>query len=160
MHRVVLALGANLGDPLGQVRAAMGLIVARLIDARVSAPYRSAALPSAKPQPDYVNAVVTGWSPASAREWLAIAKALELGAGRRPGEHWGPRVLDVDVIVCGASALVERDLVVPHPEATRRPFVLAPLAEIAPELVWPASTLTVAELLEGMDAPSPSRIEW
>ncbi len=160
MHRVVLALGANLGDPLGQIRAAADLIAARVIDARVSAPYRSSALPTGQPQPDYVNAVVVGRSVHTAREWLAIAKALELAAGRRPGERWGPRVLDVDVILCGNAVIAAADLQVPHPEAARRSFVLAPLAEVAPDLVWPGTNQTVAELAAGLDDFGMDRISW
>jgi 2-amino-4-hydroxy-6-hydroxymethyldihydropteridine diphosphokinase len=160
VHRVVLALGANLGDPLGQLRAAVDLIAARLSDARISAPYRSPALPTGELQPNYLNAVVVGWSARTAREWLAIAKALELAAGRRPSRSWGPRPLDVDLILCGAAAIGEPDLVVPHAEALKRAFVIGPLAEVAPELVWPGTNQTVAELAAGLDDPGMERLSW
>jgi len=90
------------------------------------------------PQPDYLNAVVAVETALSPRELLGVAKALEAEAGRPPPapEHrWGPRPLDIDVLMVGDERVEDPDLVVPHPRIHQRAFVLAPLADVAPELV-------------------------
>jgi 2-amino-4-hydroxy-6-hydroxymethyldihydropteridine diphosphokinase len=88
------------------------------------------------PQPDYLNAVVGVETALSPRELLAVAKALEAEAGRPTGgERWGPRPLDIDVLMVDDERVAEPDLVVPHPRIHQRAFVLAPLADVAPDLV-------------------------
>jgi len=90
------------------------------------------------PQPDYLNAVVAVETALSPRELLGVAKALEAEAGRQPSDpdhRWGPRPLDIDVLMVGDERVDEPDLVVPHPRIHQRAFVLAPLADVAPELV-------------------------
>ncbi len=95
-------------------------------------------------QPDYLNAVVVLDTDLDARALLGVAKELERAAGRAEGgERWGPRPLDVDVLMVGHERVAEADLVVPHPRMHQRAFVLAPLADVAPDVVvapaagWP-----------------------
>jgi 2-amino-4-hydroxy-6-hydroxymethyldihydropteridine diphosphokinase len=88
-------------------------------------------------QPDFFNAVVAIETDLSARELLELAQRLESDAHRVRHEHWGPRTLDVDVLIVGDTRIDEPDLVVPHPRMWERGFVLAPLADVAPELVDP-----------------------
>ena len=88
-------------------------------------------------QRPYLNAVVELHTQLSARELLEIAKALEKAAGRQPGERFGPRPLDIDVLMVGNAVVEDEDLVVPHPRMWERRFVLVPLSELAPELVEP-----------------------
>ena len=137
MTLAVVALGANLGAARANVAHALGHL-AELKDTRVrarSALYRSRA--EGPPQPDYVNAVAlieTGLSPSLL---LGELQRVERAFGRRRGRRWGPRTLDLDVIVYGDQVITDADLTVPHPRAHLRAFVLRPLAEIAPDLVVP-----------------------
>lgn len=92
---------------------------------------------------------------------LAIAKALELAAGRRRGPRLGPRPLDLDLLLYGDLASEAPELTLPHPGLARRRFVLAPLTDLAPDLPVPPDGRTVADLLAACDDPSPiERIPW
>jgi 2-amino-4-hydroxy-6-hydroxymethyldihydropteridine diphosphokinase len=131
---VYVGLGSNLGRPREQVESALGAL-ARLPHSRLQA---VSALYSTRPvgprdQPDYVNAVAkleTGLSPPAL---LAALKGIEREQGRRPGgERWGPRVLDLDILLFGQAVIDDAGLRVPHRELARRAFVLVPLADVAP----------------------------
>ena len=87
------------------------------------------------PQPDYLNLVVELETDLSPRALLGLCHRLESAAGRLPGERWGPRPLDVDILLVGDLVVDEPDLTIPHPRMQERRFVMAPLADIAPELV-------------------------
>ncbi len=78
---------------------------------------------------------------------LGLAQALERAAGRRPGPRYGPRPLDIDLLLWGSRTSEAPDLTLPHPRLRERRFVLAPLAELAPDLRVPPDGATVAELL-------------
>jgi 2-amino-4-hydroxy-6-hydroxymethyldihydropteridine diphosphokinase len=133
-----VALGANLGNPAGQLQDAFAAIDAlprtRLV-AR-SALYRTAPV-GGPPQPDYLNAVAHIRTTLSARALLDALLDIERAAGRVRAERNGPRVLDLDLILYGAGRTSEPGLEVPHPRLHERAFVLAPLAEIAPEHLVP-----------------------
>ena len=133
---------------------------------RVASLYRSRAVsPSpAPPQPDYLNTAALGRTALPPDAVLALAKALELAAGRTRGVRFGPRPLDVDLLLYGDLRRDDPELTLPHPRLRERRFVLAPLAEIAPGLEVPPDGATVAELLErlgGMGAEDRvERIAW
>jgi 7,8-dihydro-6-hydroxymethylpterin-pyrophosphokinase len=96
-----------------------------------------------------------------ADQLLAFAKALELAAGRRAGPRHGPRRLDIDLLVYGDLTSDRPELTLPHPGLRQRRFVLAPLAEIAPDLPLPPDGATVAELLAGVGQEDwVERIPW
>lgn len=148
MAQAWIALGANLGDPRDQLRSALDRIRAMpgVTLQATSRFYRSA--PIGPPgQPSYCNAVcaiTTGWPPAML---LGALQGVEEAAGRkREGERWGPRVLDLDLLLYDAVVLDTPSLKLPHPQLHLRNFVLAPLAEIAPSLVVPGRG-KVADLL-------------
>jgi len=134
-----VALGSNLDDPRAQVERAFGelgelresLLVAR------SSLYRTRPLGPVE-QPDFVNAVaglLTRLEPAAL---LAELKALEQRLGRaKPAVRWGPRRIDLDLLVHGTARIDAPGLTVPHPGIAERAFVLVPLAEIAPDLDVP-----------------------
>lgn len=131
---VYVGLGSNLGRPRQQVELALRAL-ARLPLSRlqaVSALYRTRPV-GPRDQPDYVNAVAkleTGLTP---RALLAALKGIEWEQGRRPGgERWGPRVLDLDILLYGQAVIDDAELRVPHRELARRAFVLVPLADVAP----------------------------
>ena len=130
--RAFLGLGSNLGDRWAHLRAA----VAGLPDVvAVSSVYETEAVGGPPGQGPYLNAVVELDTELSPRRLLEVARRLEEAAGRVRSERWGPRPLDVDVLLMGDLAVDEPDLQVPHPRLWERTFVLAPLADLAPELV-------------------------
>lgn len=91
--------------------------------------------PVGPPQPNFLNAVVEVRTSLDARELLALLKSIETRLGRSAGERWGPREIDLDLLLYGDEEVDEPDLRLPHPKMWERSFVLVPLAEIAPELV-------------------------
>jgi 2-amino-4-hydroxy-6-hydroxymethyldihydropteridine diphosphokinase len=134
--RAYLALGSNLGDRLAHLQAAVDGLAATP-DVRVVAVSRvyETAPVGGPPQDDYLNAVVAVDTSLDPRELLAVAHRLEAEEQRVRAERWGPRTLDVDVLIVGDERVDEPDLVVPHPRMSERAFVLVPLADVAPELV-------------------------
>jgi 2-amino-4-hydroxy-6-hydroxymethyldihydropteridine diphosphokinase len=109
------------------------------------------------PQPDFLNAVATGRTFLAPLDLLRLLKRLEAEAGRHPvGEANGPRPLDLDLLIYGDQRIDLPELVVPHPRLAGRRFVLAPLADLLPDLVVPGTGRTVARLLA---AAPPSRVE-
>jgi len=128
-----LGLGSNLGDRLANLQLAVdGLGETDGVSVlAVSAVYETAPV-GGPPQPPYLNAAVAIETNLAARDLLAVAHRLEDAAGRVRTERWGPRTLDVDVLIVGGEEVDTPDLVVPHPRMHERAFVLAPLADLAP----------------------------
>lgn len=131
-----LGLGSNLGDRAAHLQRAVDVLCADP-DVRVAAvsPVYETEPVGGPPQADYLNAVVALETDRPARDLLELARRLESDAGRVRRERWGPRTLDVDVLLVGDERVDEPDLVVPHPRLHDRAFVLAPLHDVAPELV-------------------------
>lgn len=141
-----LGLGSNLGDRQAMLEAAVGLLAAAgLPPAAVSAIYETEPQ-GRRDQPWFLNCVVRVETDRSPREVLEAALGVEAALGRERLVHWGPRVIDVDVLVCGDQVVREADLAVPHPRLRDRAFALAPLAELAPDLDVPGQG-PVSELL-------------
>ncbi len=129
-----IGLGGNLADPLEHVRSARLAIIAipgiRELD--FSGLYRSAPMGPAG-QPDYVNAVMAVETTLAPHELLKALQAIESSHGRiRTGQRWGPRTLDLDILLYGGEQITDESLTVPHPGIAEREFVLYPLAAIAP----------------------------
>lgn len=141
MSRITTAyigLGSNLDNPVNQVRSALGELSELPATKCVaqSELYRSAPLGPAD-QPDYVNAVASVQTALSAVGLLDALQMLEQRHHRIRVQHWGPRTLDLDLLLFGDEVIQSAALVVPHPELANRRFVLQPLLEIAPALVVP-----------------------
>jgi 2-amino-4-hydroxy-6-hydroxymethyldihydropteridine diphosphokinase len=134
-----IGLGANLGDPPAQLRSALDALrhTPGIEVTAVSGFYRTAPLgPSA--QPDYCNAVCAVRTALSPEALLDALQRIERAAGRvRDGRRWGPRVLDLDLLLFEGHTLQTARLSLPHPQLHLRAFVLVPLAEIAPDLPIP-----------------------
>lgn len=129
--RAFLGLGSNLGDRWAYLREA----VAALPDVvAVSPVYETEPVGGPEGQGPYLNLVVELDTDLSPRQLLVVARRLEKAAGRVRAERWGPRTLDVDVLLVGDLSVDEPDLVVPHPRLWERRFVVAPLADLAPDL--------------------------
>jgi len=147
-----VGIGANLGAPEAQVRAAIAEL-SRWGPLRASSLWRTEPLGAAD-QGWFVNAVVELEVEGGAADLLARLHAVERDFGR-PAERarWSPRALDLDLLLFGDTQLASHTLTLPHPGLATRRFVLAPLAELAPELVPPGQTRTIAELLRDLDDP-------
>jgi 2-amino-4-hydroxy-6-hydroxymethyldihydropteridine diphosphokinase len=130
-RRVFLGMGSNVGDRQRYITDAVESLTGVVA---VSPLYETDPL-GGPPQDHFLNVVVELASPLTPRQLLGVAHRLESAAGRVRAEHWGPRTLDVDVLLVGDVEVDEPDLVVPHPRMWERRFVLAPLADLAPELV-------------------------
>lgn len=149
MERVYIGLGSNLATPLEQLRSALAALAALPQTQLVaqSSFYASDPLGPAD-QPRYVNAVAALDSTLSPLELLDALQAIELEQGRtRKAERWGPRTLDLDILLYGERQLDEPRLSVPHYHMHARAFVLYPLAEIAPDLQLPDGR-ALTELLD------------
>jgi len=162
VHRWVpayVALGSNLDDPLEQVERGMAALAAlpdTLLVLRSSL-YRTRPFGPVE-QPDFINAAAGLLTRLEAAEFLAQLKALETGLGReRPVVRWGPRRIDLDLLVHGGTRIAGPDLVVPHPGIPERAFVLVPLAEFAPDLVVPGRG-RVRDLLARVDSADLERL--
>jgi 2-amino-4-hydroxy-6-hydroxymethyldihydropteridine diphosphokinase len=149
-----VALGSNLADPEVQVRRAFEELAA-IPDTRLVARsrlYRTRAV--GPPQPDYVNAVALLETRLGAGGLFDRLLGIEAAHGRVRGERWGPRTLDLDLLVYGDLVIDTPRLTVPHPHLALRPFVLVPLAEVAPDLEVPgvgrAGALRAACMPEGI----------
>ena len=138
MVRAYLGLGSNLGDRAAHLQSAVdGLrTVAGVTVVAVSRVYETDPVGGPEQGP-FLNAVVALDTALTPHELLGEAQALEQAARRVRIEHWGPRTLDVDVLLYGDETVVTPDLVVPHPRLGERGFVLAPLRDVAPGLVDP-----------------------
>jgi 2-amino-4-hydroxy-6-hydroxymethyldihydropteridine diphosphokinase len=155
-----IGIGSNLDGPERRVDAAFdalaGLPETRLI-AR-SPRYRSAAF-GGVPQPDFVNAVAALLTRLPPLDLLAALKLIERDAGRRPGgRRWGPRELDLDLLVYSNEVLELPGLIVPHPGIAERNFVLFPLSDLAADLVIPGVG-RVASLPVDASEPRISRLD-
>ncbi|MDY6979672.1 MAG: 2-amino-4-hydroxy-6-hydroxymethyldihydropteridine diphosphokinase [Pseudomonadota bacterium] len=160
MITTYIALGSNLDDPLAQVRRALAEL-ARMEGATLRAAsslYRSSPMGPAD-QPDYINAVAaleTGLAP---HALLDALQAIEQAHGRQRGaQRWGPRTLDLDVLLYGQETIDDQRLTIPHPGISERAFVLFPLQEIvAPDFMIPGYG-SLQELLPRVEADRPERL--
>ena len=130
-----LALGANVGDRAHNLAEAR-----RLLAERGARPLRESSVRETEPfgvtdQPRFLNQVIeVDWA-GGPRDLLAAAKAVEAAVGRTPTYRWGPREIDVDILLFGDESVADPDLVIPHPGLRQRDFVLGPLSELRPDLV-------------------------
>ena len=131
--RTFLGLGSNLGDSRARLRDAVDALGDDVV--AVSPLYETEPVGGPPGQQHYLNIVVELETTQTPRELLDRCHTLETAAGRVRGERWGPRTLDVDILLVDDLEVHEPDLVVPHPRMHERRFVMAPLADIAPELV-------------------------
>lgn len=152
--RAGLGFGGNLGDPATQIRAALDAVAAlpstRLLAA--SSLYRSRAW-GVTDQPDFINACAIVETGLSARGLLDACLAIErtMGRDRAAALRWGPRLIDIDLLFHGEDIHEDATLTLPHPHLFTRNFVLAPLAEIAPELSIAGRSVAEALAALGME---------
>lgn len=149
-----IGIGANLGDPAAQCRDAVQRVgtTPGVHVLRCSSLYRTAPV-GPKDQGWFINAVAevrTGLSPG---DFFAALKAIERQMGRTDGPRWGPRVIDLDILLYGQEVVDIDGLKIPHPEMHRRRFVLAPLCELASYAIHPAFGVSARGLLDRLVEP-------
>ena len=153
--KAYVGLGSNLGERESLLKSAIGQL-AQLPETRlgrVSSLYDTAPVGELD-QPNFLNAVVQLETALTARQllWNLLLIERRLGRVRHAAQRYGPRTIDLDLVLFGDQVIDTVDLKVPHPEYHRRAFVLVPLAEIEPKLVHPVLGLTATELLERVEA--------
>lgn len=155
-----LGLGANLSDPEEQLQEALERLnlACEVEVTRVSTFYRNPPL-GPENQPWYINAVARVRTRLGPEELLRLLQQIEADMGRVRGERWGPRIIDLDLLLYNGEVIFTPNLVVPHPEMHRRGFVLAPLAEIAPRAWHPVLGESVEDLLAKLDAADLTTLE-
>ncbi|BBJ66173.1 MULTISPECIES: 2-amino-4-hydroxy-6-hydroxymethyldihydropteridine diphosphokinase [Enterobacter] len=158
MTLAYIAIGSNLASPLEQVNAAvqaLGEIPQSKIVA-VSSFYRTPPL-GPQDQPDYLNAAVILETELGPEELLDNTQRIELQQGRvRKAERWGPRTLDLDIMLFGHETINTERLTVPHYDMKNRGFMLWPLFEVAPDLIFPDGT-PLKSILDSLNAERPTR---
>jgi 2-amino-4-hydroxy-6-hydroxymethyldihydropteridine diphosphokinase len=132
--KAVISLGANIGDPKANLDLAVGLLREATEVIAVSS-YLQTKPVGGPEQPDYLNAVAILESDLPAKDLLALLNGIETAMGRTREIHWGPRVIDLDLIQYGGLLVKDEKLTLPHPRAHERRFVLAPWFEIEPEAI-------------------------
>lgn len=142
---VFVALGSNLGDRVDNLSRAMKALDG-IIALSAWSPVYDTAPEYVTDQPRFLNMVVRGETDLSGPDLLARLKAIEAELGRVPGQRFGPRPIDLDILFYGDAVIDLPDLTVPHPRLAERVFVLRPLADIAPGKRHPATGRTVVEM--------------
>ncbi len=152
-QRVAFALGANLGDRSATLRAAVAALAATpgLRVVALSPLYETDPVGGPPGQPAYLNAVLVADSSLLPSDLLARAHAVEAEHGRERTEHWGARTLDIDLLAVGGRTAATPELMLPHPRAHLRAFVLVPWADVDPGFEVPGLG-TVADLLAALPA--------
>lgn len=155
-----IGLGANLGDPTRQLAEALERLgAAEEVEVqKVSGFYKNPPL-GPPDQPWFVNAVAQVRTRLTAEELVRVLQQVEKAMGRVRGERWGPRLIDLDLLLYNGEISQGPNLTVPHPEMHRRAFVLAPLAEIAPQARHPVLEKTAQELLAALDQAEREQLQ-
>jgi len=154
-----IGLGANLGDREASIKEALSELArsdCRLV--LVSSIYETAPM-GFSDQPDFLNAVAEIETDLEPRELLDVLGRIERRIGREETFKWGPRIIDLDILLYGDQILAEDNLEIPHPEMQHRAFVLTPLAEIAPEVKHPVLGLTAREMSAEIGAEGVRRYQ-
>ncbi|WP_313016773.1 2-amino-4-hydroxy-6-hydroxymethyldihydropteridine diphosphokinase [Atlantibacter hermannii] len=152
MTRVYIAIGSNLASPLEQVNAALAAL-AEIPDSQIVAvsPFYRAPPLGPQDQPDYLNAAVALDTDLAPETLLDHTQRIELQQGReRKAHRWGPRTLDLDIMLFGDRQIATPRLTVPHYDMKNRAFMLLPLVHIAPDVCFPDG-VKVADILANLD---------
>ena len=155
---VHLSLGSNLNNRLKNMHTALNLLEAhtQITVRAVSGCYETAPW-GVVDQPAFLNLAAEIWTDLEPMELLNVVKQIEIRVGRQATRRWGPRVVDIDLVLWGGRMVSTPQLTIPHKDFRERMFVLRPLAEIAPDALDPKTGLTVSQLLA--QSPDSGKIE-
>ena len=145
-HIVYIALGTNLGDRLANLRAAIDSMPPEIHVLVESHVYETPPW-GYEDQPAFLNMALKAETDLEPELLLNFLKLLEVELGREQSFHWGPRLIDLDILFYDDLVLDSPPLVIPHPRLQERAFVLVPLADVAPDLIHPVLDQSVRELL-------------
>jgi 2-amino-4-hydroxy-6-hydroxymethyldihydropteridine diphosphokinase len=160
MQTVYLGLGSNVGAREANLQAALERLgESGLGVARVSPVYETEPVGYSN-QRRFLNLVVEAQTDLPPRALLPRITRIERVLGRRRAARNGPRTIDIDILLYGSATVREPALVIPHPRMTERRFVLAPLADLAPDLRHPITNLTIREMLERVAGQEVSRVAF
>jgi len=157
MHTVYLGLGTNLGERLSNLRAAVKALAPKVTVLAESPVYETPAW-GVEDQPGFLNMAVKAETELTPTELRDHVQHIEGKLGRTPTYHWGPRLIDIDILFYDDLIVDGADLVIPHPQLHNRPFVLVPLETIGGHMLHPALGLSVGELLKHVDITGIRRI--
>jgi len=132
--KAVVSIGANIGDPKANLDLAL-LLLREATEVIAVSSYLQTKPIGGPEQPDYLNAIALLESELPAKDLLAVLNGIEAAMGRTREIHWGPRIIDLDLIQYGGLLVNDEKLTLPHPRAHERRFVLAPWFEIEPEAI-------------------------
>lgn len=149
MAVVYLALGSNVGDSRRHVALAEELLQ-EAVSCAVSAPLYVSKATGYTDQADFLNTVISGETELSPQELLKFIKGVEARVGRTPTFRWGPREIDIDIILYDDIIINEPHLTIPHPRFAERDFVLKPLSDLCPTLLDPRTKQPVQVILEAI----------
>jgi 2-amino-4-hydroxy-6-hydroxymethyldihydropteridine diphosphokinase len=148
---IYLAFGSNLGDRAGNIARAREMLEPEVRVEAVSALYETEPV-GGPPQPPYLNGACRVTTTLEPHPLLDYVKGIETRLGRRPGVRWGPRPIDIDIVLYDDRVVLEVDLTIPHPRMLERIFVLRPLVDLDPDLVHPITGERLADVLARLDA--------
>ncbi len=157
MAIVYLGLGSNLGDRLANLRAALAALADIAELEACSRVYETEPVHVAD-QPAFLNMAVRMRTSLAPTLLLGAVKAIERRLGRTDSVRWGPRLIDIDILLVDGVVLRGEDLVIPHPRLAERRFALAPLADVGAAVPHPLERRTVAELLAGLPPAEAVRV--
>ncbi|GAB4381380.1 MAG: 2-amino-4-hydroxy-6-hydroxymethyldihydropteridine diphosphokinase [Elainellaceae cyanobacterium] len=157
-HLAAIAMGSNLGDSYSILRSALAVIseTPNISLQAQSSIYRTVAV--GPPQPDYLNACIIISTALDPEALLDRLLEIEAQFGRVRHERWGPRLLDLDLLLFDDLVVRLPQLTVPHPRMSERAFVLVPLNDVAPHWVEPISGKAIAELVQQVDCSGVDRL--
>ena len=149
MHVAYIGFGSNIGDRLGHIQNAVCALseTEGITLQKISSVYKTDPV-GYEAQAHFLNGVAAIQTDLPPLSLLHALKNIETAIGRKHRIRWGPREIDLDILIYGDMCLQTEKLIIPHPEMHRRRFVLTPLAEIAPDLVHPVLKETIQTLLE------------
>lgn len=151
MTRVYAGLGSNLGNKRENINRAIDRIDAcEEICVMEKSSFYDTTPVGGPPQPDYVNCVIGLETEIEPQALLKEFKKIEIELGRKPGVRWGPRVVDLDILLYEDRIVNNHNLKIPHERMHERVFVLEPLCEISPDIKHPVSGMSIFEMLENL----------
>ena len=150
-------MGSNLGDRYANLQRAVDELQKFLTVTAVSPVYSTEPWGDVD-QPAFLNICVAAVGSLSPYDLLALIKKAEQDLGRTPSRHWGPRLIDIDILFYDDLILNDEKLIIPHPHIAERSFVLAPLAVIIPNFKHPQTGMSIQEMLDRIDTSGVERL--